>query len=537
MKAVLVGPIQQENLALGYLASYARKEGHDVTLVAYAYRADLDAAIEQILAGAPDLVGLGIAFQNNVDDYVLLVRTLRQRGYRGHVTCGGHVGTFCYEELLALLPELDTVVRHDGEETLVEMLDKLSRGEPVRDLAGVVWRDGSTITKGPVRRTTTNLDALPWPRRSPEPYVVGGMVVDFLITARGCVGECSYCSIAAYTAEQQKSYRLRAPEAVAEEIAYAYHERGARVIFVQDDLFILPGEQAAITRMERIGKAARARGVTDAVYWIKGRPETITPAVARAAHAMGAIHMFLGIENASAQRLRYLGRTHLPLHNESAIDSCRQAGIVPSFNFMLFDPDCSLDDVETTLDMAERNPDLPWNVCRTEVYSGTALRTRLEAEGRLQGDFRSYGYRMRDERAEIMFRVLRVSFHERALAIDSLLNRLISLSFARQLHERFFPSPETRALVDAVHRIGAEVRSDTVVRLRTLLETVRACDPRDQATLQRFAIDQALAIGAWDMPRRLATESLWSELHARGRLLSTGRPSTGPSHFAIASGS
>lgn len=219
MKAVLVGPIQQENLALGYLASYARKEGHEVALVAYAYRADLDAAVEQILAGAPDLVGLGIAFQNNVDDYVLLVRTLRQRGYRGHVTCGGHVGTFCYEELLALLPELDTVVRHDGEETLVEMLDKLSRGESVRDLAGVVWRDGSTITKGPVRRPTTDLDALPWPRRSPEPYVVGGMVVDFLITARGCVGECSYCSIAAYTAEQKKSYRLRAPEAVAEEIA------------------------------------------------------------------------------------------------------------------------------------------------------------------------------------------------------------------------------------------------------------------------------------------------------------------------------
>ena len=84
---------------------------------------------------------------------------------------------------------------------------------------------------------------LPWPARSSEQYVVGGVVVDFLITARGCVGECNYCSIAAYTSEQKKSYRLRAPESVAEEIAYAYHERQARVFFVQDDLFVLPSER------------------------------------------------------------------------------------------------------------------------------------------------------------------------------------------------------------------------------------------------------------------------------------------------------
>ena len=70
MKAVLVGPIQQENLALGYLASFARAKGHDVAIVAYARRKDLDRTIERVLAEKPDLVGLGIAFQNNVDDYV-----------------------------------------------------------------------------------------------------------------------------------------------------------------------------------------------------------------------------------------------------------------------------------------------------------------------------------------------------------------------------------------------------------------------------------------------------------------------------------
>src|SRR5262249_48865252 len=149
---------------------------------------------------------------------------------------------------------------------------------------------------------------------------------------------------------------------------------------------------------------------------------------------------------------------------------CRAHGIVPSFNFMLFDPDCSLDDVAATLDMADHHLDLPWNVCRTEVYSGTALRSRLEAEGRLEGDYRSYGYRMRDARAEGMVRVMRVSLHERALALESLLNRLISLSFARQIHDRFFPGEVTAELGRAVVDLGVEVRKDTVTALRRALD-------------------------------------------------------------------
>jgi hypothetical protein len=518
VKALLVGPIQQENLALGYLAAYARSRGHEATIVPYAHRKDLDSTVDTILAAAPDLVGLGIAFQNNVDDYALLLKTLRERGYAGHLTCGGHVGTFCWQELMTELPGLDTVVRHDGEETLVEVLDALARREAPRGIAGLVWREDGRIVRGPLRAPALDLDALPRPTRSAEPYVVGGMTVDFLITARGCVGECSYCSIAAYTSEQKKSYRLRAPEAVADEIAWAFHERDARVFFVQDDLFVLPGERAAIARMQRIQREIRARGVGDVVFWIKGRPKNISLPVAQAAREMGAIHMFLGVENASAKRLSYLGRTHLPLHNDSAIANCRSAGIVPSFNFMLFDPDCSLDDVEATLAMADEHPDLPWNVCRTEVYSGTALRERLAAEGRLEGDWRSWGYRMRDPRAEVMFRVLRVAFHERALAIDSLLNRLISLSFARQLHTHFHPSPTTEAMDRAVTELGVRVRRDTVARLRELLALVRGGTVHDKRAIQRFAIEQGLAVGRFDMPLRAETDALWNRYHANGRL-------------------
>ena len=88
-RAVLVGPIQQENLALQYLAAAARARAISREVVAYSYRSDLDAALRQhARALEPDLVGLGIAFQNNIDDYIAFLHALRERGYAGHLTCG-----------------------------------------------------------------------------------------------------------------------------------------------------------------------------------------------------------------------------------------------------------------------------------------------------------------------------------------------------------------------------------------------------------------------------------------------------------------
>lgn len=523
LSLALVGPLHQENLALAYLSAVARAAGHRVEVIAYGRRAELDRSVRRVLELAPDVVGLGIAFQSHIEDYLAFVRTLRARGFAGHVTCGGHVPTFCFEELLRDAPGIDTVVRHDGEQTLIELLGQLARRRVPKDIAGLVWREGGRMVVGPVRPAVADLDQLPRPARSARPFSVGGVVVDFVIAARGCVGECHYCSIAAYTGEQQRPFRLRSPENVAAEIAELHHERKARVMLMQDDLFVLPSEKKTIERVRRLGQALVDRGAGDLCFWVKARPETVTAPVCRALRELGAIHLFLGIENASAERLRYLGRTHLPVHNDSSITLCREHGITPSFNFMLFDPDSDLDDVKLTLDMAERNLDLPWNLCRTEVYSGTALRARLEAEGRLRGDYRTYGYLMRDARAEVMFRILRVSLHERALAMESLQNRLISLSFSRQVHEHFFPSSATEALSRSVTELGTEVRRDTARALRDALGFVASEDVGDRQLVQRFAVGQALDLARRDVAWRARTESLWRHLDARGRLLMTKR--------------
>jgi hypothetical protein len=123
---------------------------------------------------------------------------------------------------------------------------------------------------------------------------------------------------------------------------------------------------------------------------------------------------------------------------------------------------------------------------------------------------------MRDERAEVMFRILRVSLHERALEIESLLNRLISLSFSRQLHQHFFPGEASDELGRAIIELGVAVRRDTVKELRRTLAFVVEQDVRDEIGVRRFAVEQALAINARDQAWRKQSEDLWAHLNLRG---------------------
>jgi len=512
----LIGSQQQENLGLQYLAAVAEKAGHHVTIVPLETRRDIDVAANAVLQAEPHVVGLGIAFQHSVDDYLAFAQILRDRGYEGHLTCGGQVATFCHEELLRDATALDTVVRYEGEQTLVELLERLGADQSVAGIAGLVWRQGDDVETGPPRPLCNALDSLPHPKRPARPFAIGGVPMAFLLTARGCPGDCTYCCLTAFTAAAGGlRFRMRVPAAVAEEIAMLRKQRGVRVYVVQDDLFILPSEAKSIARMRQLKDALRARDVDDVVFWIKGRPESITAPVLEAARDMGAIHLFLGVENASAERLSYLGRTHRPADNWRAIELCRAHGIRPSFNLMMFDPDCTIEDVAATVDFGADHIDLPWNLCRTEIYSGTPLLKQLAASGRLQGDYRSYGYRMRDQRAEIMFRILRVCLHERAFACDSLINRLISLSFARQIHEEFFPGSNTERLVKKVDQLLAEVYRDTVKLLRQVLDFSKKAE-LDNKTVHRYAVQLGTDVLSRDLRWRKQAGDLFERFHVHG---------------------
>ena len=69
----------------------------------------------------PDVVGFSLIFQYMVPEFGAVIRALRDAGVDAHFTIGGHYASFEPTELLRMIPELDRVVRFEGEETLAEL--------------------------------------------------------------------------------------------------------------------------------------------------------------------------------------------------------------------------------------------------------------------------------------------------------------------------------------------------------------------------------------------------------------------------------
>src|ERR1043165_6054011 len=110
---MLIGFQNQGNLGLGYLAAVLRQYGYSVRVV------DIEQAPEEILKTAleikPLLIGFSLIFQFFIDRYAALLQAMRVVGIDCHFTMGGHFPSLSYQHTLELAPELDSVVRFEGE--------------------------------------------------------------------------------------------------------------------------------------------------------------------------------------------------------------------------------------------------------------------------------------------------------------------------------------------------------------------------------------------------------------------------------------
>jgi len=81
------------------------------------------------------------------------------------VVAGGHYASCAAEELLAHHPEIDVIVIHEGEHTLVEIVDSMcALAERLPQIPGVAYRDkNSQVHCSSLRHTLDDLNMLAFP--------------------------------------------------------------------------------------------------------------------------------------------------------------------------------------------------------------------------------------------------------------------------------------------------------------------------------------------------------------------------------------
>lgn len=523
MRVALVGADFEENLGLGMIAAAIEEGGHEVTVVPFNQPAEGVSVARKVLALAPDVVGLGIQFQHRAHEFLNLARQLRALGYKGHVTCGGQYPTLAWRETLAPRYGIDTVVLHEGEHTVTDLLAALRDGLALATVPGLALREASgepARTAG--RRLVDDLDELPFARRYRSH--ARHMNVPFIpiMGGRGCWGACSYCSITSFYRDARahgggRTVRLRSPENVAREMAVLWHAAGGESIFCfHDDNFLLPKPEATLERVRAIRAALDGYDVGRAAFIGKCRPECVTPALAKELRALGVLRLYVGVENASEHGAGDLKRGTQWKAIDQALDACRDAGIFVCYNLLIFEPDTTLDDVRENARFIREHADHPVNFCRAEPYHGTPLHLDLAARQSLSGSHLGWDYRLEDARAELLFRVCAAAFRQRNFDPEGVGNRYMGLGYSLKLLEFFHDDPEGRVptLARRARTLTREIATDTAAFLEAAIAIAEKADLGDHDTIERQTALLGLEIAAADRVWHAALDALYADMSA-----------------------
>ena len=518
MKLALVGAEWEENLSLRYLAGAAERAGHRPTIVSFDEAGQVQAVAARLVLGGYDFIGLSLAFQHRAREFGDLAGMLRDLGYEGHICIGGHVATPAWREVLDDLQHVDTIIRHDGEITLVELLSVLDQPARWRDVAGVCCRDdaGSPV-RAEDRRQPDDLDALPFPLRDRPHMEHVGRKFAPIAGSRGCYGDCAYCCINSWhRASTGKRLRFRSTANLAEEMAQLYHQRGVRIFCFHDDNFFLPRPKNTIQRLESLREELDRRDVGFVGMVGKCRPDQVDGPMLQVARRCGIFRMYLGVENGSEAGLAHLNRLHDVESCRRALQLFREAGMFACFNILLFEPHTRFDDLWDNLEFLRGAADFPSNFCRAEVYSGSALQVQLAEQGRLRGGYLGYSYEIEDQRVELAFRLSAICFSVRNFSSDGVANTNTGMGYEGAVL-RHFHGERGVALADEVDRLVLEVNRDTVSRLEALLTFARDCDPKDHDAACDFAEDLATKINYRDLELGACQDELRQRIKSFGR--------------------
>lgn len=496
MNIALVGPEIEENLSLRYLASSLAANGYQAAIVPLNRTEDFGVVLEHLLRANPDVIGLSLAFQWRAKDFFALAVALRQRGWAGHLTAGGHFGTFACKEILEEFPEIDTICRQEAEETLVRLVRAVEAGADVSTIAGIAFHRADGAVQLTCLPELPNVATLPYPDRRGAPAACFDHRISPLVGSRGCYANCSFCCIAAWHEQTLpgKRYRVRDPDDIAAEMVAMQRERGIEIFVFHDDNFFLPGHSKNLARFNALADALERRGIGPYATVVKARPTDVDPGVFEVlVSRLHCIRCYVGIETDADAGLKTLQRWAHSRHNHEAIRIVRELGLYVCFNLLMFDPDTTLDDLERNIAFIAEAGDYPHNFGRVELYAGTPLLDRMQKEGRVRGDWLQWDYDLGSLEVERVFRMAMRAFHARNFGPDALNNRIMGTRFDLEVARKFHPGVFDPAWLDEGRRLTKALAVDSADALTAIVQRVRAgeADVRDDdAFADRLAVSR-----------------------------------------------
>lgn len=376
-------------LGIGYIAAVLEKAGHSISVVD-AHTEDLSPgeAVDKILSFNPEVVGL-TATTNNRFPAIEIVRELKKREPQIFIMLGGPHFTLTAKNALEQVSEIDCILQHEAEETVVELMAVWPDKSKFDKILGITYRDeNGEIRENAFRPFLHNLDDLPFPAWHLFPMEKYWRPIDFtkintigVISSRGCPNHCIYCCNAAFG---KASLRLRDPIKFVDELEYIHNKYNYHGFNIWDDTMTVVKDHVLKICREIIKRNL------DIKWYARARVNTVDYDMLAAMKEAGCIRISYGVESASPRILKIIKKNITPEQALNAIKLTADLGLGVSVNFMVSLPYENWDDLKMTARMIKELKKIK-NVSPaygfTLFYPGTEMEEVGKCEGWLPVDF------------------------------------------------------------------------------------------------------------------------------------------------------
>jgi len=227
------------------LAAYLEREIKDIeieVLDCNAQQIDWEGLERKIESFNPNIVASSALATCNTYLIARTLETAKKVNPDILTVTGGQHFTATAQESLETFPEIDVIVRGEGEQTFTELVKNADKRSFFSNIKGISFRHKGKIIHNPDRQLIQNLEELPYPgyhfvkdvvhkyhfaamagRKAPYALIEG---------SRGCLHRCTFCT---QWRHWQGMYRTKSPKRIADEMEFCYRNYGSRFIWLTDD--------------------------------------------------------------------------------------------------------------------------------------------------------------------------------------------------------------------------------------------------------------------------------------------------------------
>jgi anaerobic magnesium-protoporphyrin IX monomethyl ester cyclase len=191
--------------------------------------------VREVVSFAPEAVLFGHSGSTSGHPVVAEIsRLVRAELPQVTIVYGGVFPTYHWRDVLEREPQIDIIVRGEGEGTVTHLIKAIGTGAPLATIPGIAYRRNGAATATAPATIIADLDSwrIGWELIDHARYSYWGgrraVVVQF---SRGCPHLCNYCGQRGFWTR----WRHRDPAKFAAEIARLHREQGVEVFNFADE--------------------------------------------------------------------------------------------------------------------------------------------------------------------------------------------------------------------------------------------------------------------------------------------------------------